>query len=255
MTHIIGISGKKMSGKDTLANGLMNILKDHGTVKKFSFADGLKDILVDILGLRPEQVRGTDEDKNTSTKYIWENFPEFIRWDNGGRKFVNSLGEMLSWEIPKNKDNAYDIERIYWDLKKDINPFYKPCNLKSGQMTARELMQVMGTDICRRMFSQYIWVESIFRIIKKENVDFAFISDLRFPSEFESLHNNSGFVIRLHRNVGKIDQHPSEIALDNWDWDGYERVLQVPSLYGIDEARNLALEWLIKDMGIIKDAK
>lgn len=44
-------------------------------IKKFSCADYLKSFCVDVLGLKPEQVYGTNEQKNTPTKLLWENMP------------------------------------------------------------------------------------------------------------------------------------------------------------------------------------
>ena len=112
MNKILGISGKKQSGKNTSANYLHGtILKGEGLtegfkidpdtgdllvltelgwgafdvtrkddefveyaeanmwphVKLYSFADTLKTLCIDLFDLRPEQVYGTDKQKNTPT--------------------------------------------------------------------------------------------------------------------------------------------------------------------------------------------
>ena len=121
MTKIIGISGRKQSGKNTVANyingdilklkgliqdfrlnenGQLEILttNEHGQegwgifdilrkddvfidyaenniwpfIKVYHFADYLKQICIDLFDLKPEQVYGTDEDKNTLTPYLAE---------------------------------------------------------------------------------------------------------------------------------------------------------------------------------------
>ena len=243
MTTVLGLSGKKQSGKDTLLANLAPLL--HGTVKQYNFADGLKNFLVDVMGLRHEQVWGTEEQKNTKTTYLWENLPEFVRWENGGR-WVDYGGKDLVQQLPLFEKslghNAFSVEKLYWSIKSSN---IAPINVKTGPMTARELMQVMGTDVCRRMFSQHIWVHATFRQIAKDNPDFAIIPDLRFPSELQGVQQHDGLVVRLTRNNTHNDQHPSETALDNFDWTRLgENALLVPDNLNIEETRDFVWNWL-----------
>jgi hypothetical protein len=67
---IIGISGKKKSGKDTVAN----YLKDKFGYTIYHYADPLKEFCRDLLGLDEKLLWGTDEDKNTLTKYTFYDF-------------------------------------------------------------------------------------------------------------------------------------------------------------------------------------
>jgi len=73
---IIALSGKKGGGKNTLAS-FVSAYYGYLSVAEFAFADGIKDFCIDILGLTPIQCYGSDEDKNTSTKFLWENTPYF----------------------------------------------------------------------------------------------------------------------------------------------------------------------------------
>src|SRR6185503_15612283 len=121
--RILGISGRKQSGKDTTCNFLHSLAIFHHKisprafidevsgklivqtgpnendlgildldnkdpeyldwaeknlypfVKSYSMADNLKWFCVNFAGLLPEQVWGTDEQKNTLTKYKWEDMP------------------------------------------------------------------------------------------------------------------------------------------------------------------------------------
>ena len=249
MTIVLGFSGKKQSGKDTLLSNICPMLS--GTVKQYNFADGLKNFLIDVMGLRHEQVWGTDEQKNTKTTYLWENLPEFIRWENGGR-WVDYGGKDLVQQLPLFEKsmghNDFSIEKLYWNLKLSS---VKPANLRSGPMTGREVMQVMGTDICRRMFSQHIWVHATFRAIAKDNVDFAVIPDLRFPSELQGVQQHNGLVVRLTRNVMADDEHPSETALDNYDWSRLgSQALLVPNNLDIQGTKDFVWNWLSGKLGI-----
>jgi len=226
MTRIIGISGKKQSGKNTAANFLHGlVLKDNGLapdfsidsagdlavltdsgwgvfditrkdasfveyahlnmwphVKLYSFADGLKGLCVEFFGLKPEQVYGTDDEKNTKTKIRWEDTPT---WQN------SSL------------------------------------NLDRGFMTARELLQYFGTNIMRKMYKD-VWVEHAVNKIKREQTELAIIADVRFPNEVETILNAGGEVIKLQRAPIK-DNHESETALDEGNFDQSKFSYMIPS--------------------------
>jgi len=217
--NIIGISGKKQSGKDTLANFIKSYLyaKDHretifrqneegkisweknpnildisthkmdsintswNIARVYSFADTLKEFCINVLGLSKEQVYGTDKEKNTFTKYLWNNFPLSVRF-------------------------RYRIKGLFTSF------------FRTGHMTARELMQVIGTDVGRRMFCESIWVDATISRIKKDKPKVALIRDVRFKSEIDAIIKNGGFIIRLERKISN-DSHPSEIDLDHYDWN------------------------------------
>jgi len=60
-------------------------------MRSFSFADPLKEMCVDILGLTEEQVYGTNEQKNSLVPHLlWENFPI---------KYKGKKGPMTSREV------------------------------------------------------------------------------------------------------------------------------------------------------------
>ena len=189
---IIGLSGKKQSGKNTMCDCLLEFfIKKYSfdDVVVLSFADALKQkVCIDVMGLREEQVNGTDEQKNTFTKYKWENLPHRIRYDNKLGCEYASNGEICNHVLP------------------------------TGYMTAREIMQIVGTDIFRNYFDDSIWVNATLRNIEKSNAKVFLISDVRFPSEVNSLTDNDGYVVRLTRDVCKLDSHSSENALDDFDF-------------------------------------
>ena len=246
MTFILAASGKKQSGKDTLLTGLTPFLESRGWVKYYSFADELKKFLISGLGLRKEQVWGTNEEKNQPTTYKWENLPTLIRWEWGGFWGETANGVNKQYQPPQLLESFSELES--WFEYAQTDGMKKKFNLKSGFMTGRELMQVFGTDIMRRMFGDRIWVNALTRSIEQDNPTVAIIPDMRFPSEFIPIYEYGGFVMRLMRDVSQGDQHPSEIALDNWCWDKYERVLVIPADATIESCRNMATDWLEKQM-------
>ena len=163
MTQIIAFAGRKQSGKTTSAEFIKkyssNIRLDSGVYynidsKIYNFADPLKTLCIDILGLGYNQCYGSDEDKN---------------------QLVN----------------------CYWDNK---------------QLTAREVLQIVGTDMFRKM-QNHVWSNATIRQILREQPSLAIIADCRFPNEVDAIKNVGGIVIKLTRNPYNSD-HASEIALD-----------------------------------------
>jgi hypothetical protein len=200
MSIIIAVAGRKQAGKDTLCACLSNRLNILSRIpnKIYSFADPLKRFCVDVMGLREEQCYGTDEEKNTPTEYLWDNLSSSIRSKYGTEEVTQRM-------IPKEFGGQ---ERIIATRKIK----------RTGSMTGREVMQVFGTDVLRKQFSDGIWVNAALRMIKKEAYEFAFISDMRFKSEAKALlETPNAYVIRLLRKVYE-DVHESEKDLDDYDF-------------------------------------
>ena len=146
-----------------------------GLLKVYNFADNLKKICIDILGLTERQCYGTEEDKNSTTNI----------------DMPNTLAEKKS---------------------------------SFRKMTAREVMQYVGTDFFRNIYPQ-VWVDSTIRKIKKEKPSMAVIVDCRFENEVKGIQEAGGKVIRLTRNIfGEKDQHASETALDGYE--GFDSVIE-----------------------------
>lgn len=94
-------------------------------------------------------------------------------------------------------DQKNELTNNYWDDK---------------QLTAREVMELVGTDIFRKM-QQNVWADATMKKIRDENYDLAIIADCRFPNEVEAIKKSGGLVIKLNRNPCN-SQHSSETALD-----------------------------------------
>ena len=156
-------------------------------IQEFSFAKPLKDMCIDLLGLTYEQCYGSDEQKNSLTHLRWEDMPGnvVIGTDDGG----------------------------YAELYPD----------KEGFMTAREVLQYVGTDIFRAMYEK-VWTDNGIKRFVASNTQFGTFSDVRFPNELEVIHEAGGKVLRFLRRP-KMDLHKSEIAMDDLPDDAYDAVL------------------------------
>jgi len=183
---VIALSGKKGSGKNTLASFIHGHFSRNwhkgprngiDFCQEYAFADRIKEFCIDVLGLEHKQCYGTDEEKNTPTKYLWENTPAFKYYP-----LSDSKGEPM------------------------------------GPMTGRDVMQIFGTESVRAWFGN-VWAEATLRRIRKMCPALAVVTDNRFPSEVETiLGHPRGYIVRLTRSPFSGDQHTSETALDNFDW-------------------------------------
>jgi hypothetical protein len=234
---IIGVSGRKQSGKSTLCEHIRKVYMGTGDSCPeklggnicwlLNFADTLKQqVCIDVLGLSNDQVFGSDEDKNSRTEYKWETLPTFIR-----EKYSN---EKTEYNVPDDFS--------FGDESEEIHELVVP---RSGYMTSREVMQVVGTDIFRTMLSQDVWVNATLRRCSDmSGIDMCLIGDVRFISEVNAILDDGGYIIRLTRSIDK-DTHASEAELDDYSWNKHPNCLIINNQYITEEEKNaIAISWL-----------
>lgn len=255
MTTIIGFTGRKQSGKNTMCNyvigeslvrheiidkydiseygellvpfgmpngeivmGVMDMSSIdpkfveyaskflHPFVKLYSFADPLKKVCMDLLGLSYEQCYGTNEDKATKSTILWENMPDYGR-----------IKYALKGKAPK------------------------------GLMTAREVMQHIGTEIFRKMNTN-CWTDYCINRINADKPEIALVCDCRFPNEADAIKSAGGKLVRLLRG-NQEDKHESEVALDpeHYDQDKFDVIIDNKEISKSEAFQLLApklKEWL-----------
>ncbi len=202
---------------------------DDGSVKIYSFADVLKELCVNVLGLKPEQCYGTDEQKNSLTHLKWDNLPYSVRWNNSKDRTIHRKATALV--IPE--DEMFDM----------VHSGYSYENARTGFMTGREVMQVFGTDVMRKMFFNDVWVKATLNKIAREKPKVALIADMRFRTEFFALHDAGALVIRLERNITH-DTHASETDFDGFPFTFYPRTFVIDASTDLPEKNRLAMMWL-----------
>jgi hypothetical protein len=111
------------------------------------------------------------------------------------------------------------------------------------RLTAREVMQFVGTDIFRKLKND-VWAGATITKIGLEKPSLAIIADCRFPNEVEAVKNAGGLVIKLTRNLYNSD-HTSERALDvhNYDPKNFDLVID-NSQITISEQNEMILSFL-----------
>ena len=107
-------------------------------------------------------------------------------------------------------------------------------------LLARELLQLFGSDIVRRMNSE-VWVDATLVRIAEDRPGIAVIADVRFPNEVQGIQRYGGKVIHLLRNPCMLDPHASEHALDGYS--GFDAILDNREM-GLDEQRKTVLDMI-----------
>ena len=120
---------------------------------------------------------------------------------------------------------------------------------KGNKLTAREVMQLVGTDIFREL-KPNVWADATINKIIKQNKKIALIADCRFPNEVDVVKKTGGLVIKLMRNPYNSD-HASEVALDqkNYNYSNFDFVLMNHRLT-IDE-QHIAIFKYLRKQGIL----
>ena len=219
-TKIIAFSGKKQSGKNTCANFIYSkYLGNLKISKKININNDGQIIVSDIYGKTEYSGIFNPCETDTNDYLITKCF-----------NAISPYIKLYSFADPLKKDICINIlglthEQCYGtdDHKNQLVDCYWPS--KNSKMTAREVMQYVGTDILRSI-KQNVWTDAIIAKINRDQPQLAIITDCRFPNEVECIQNNNGVVVRLTRNIYDSD-HISEKILDeeNYNWDQFDYIL------------------------------
>lgn len=142
---IIGICGFIGSGKDTIADYLVNFHE----FRRDSFASTLKDAVAAVFG-----------------------------WDR----------ELLEGRTKEARE---------W--REQVDPWWAE-RLSMPNLTPRLILQLWGTEVCRKAFHDDIWIASLENKLRTRK-DHVVISDCRFPNEIKAIKAAGGIVIRVKRGA------------------------------------------------------
>jgi hypothetical protein len=214
---IIGFSGKKQSGKSTSSNFIISLfIAQLEIAKKVSINANGQIVVSDLLN-----------DNNYSGIFDLSNI-------NRNDFVLNKVAEKLDKHIkvysfadPLKKDICMNIlgltyEQCYGsDEEKNT---LTDLTWDNKQLTGREAMEIIGTNIFRTLKNN-VWVEATIKKIKEEKPSIAIIADCRFPNEADSIKAEGGKVLRLTRNPFDSSAK-AEVALDkdNYDWSNFDYI-------------------------------
>jgi hypothetical protein len=172
--RIIGLCGRKMSGKNFIA-----------------------DRIEMLVGSRPEC--------------------EYINCDVEKAAFADPIKEFVVNVLGIRRESAYGS-----DAQKNSKTSYLWENMpafvrernhgKAGAMTAREVMQVFGTELTRLCWGEDIWVNAMKRRAVQSSAGYFVITDVRFQNEAEVIRELGGevWLIKGPSSTSGGDHHASE---------------------------------------------
>lgn len=249
MTKIIGLSGRKQSGKNTSANWIFGQTMTSLHVVEYIKIDKNGRLIVPAL-VEGELVEGAidpcSRNKDVQQyleKYVWPVVKVY--------SFADPLKEMVHgvFGIPynilygtdedKDKPTKYTYSNFFNLLQKKEKIEYK--GRSHEKISSRKILQIMGAFF-RRIYGP-IWVEATINKVKEEKPELAIICDVRYPNEVEGIHENGGKIIRFTRSPHKEDEHESETALD--DWKDFDCVIDNENMT-IEEQNKKINEYLTK---------
>jgi hypothetical protein len=250
---IIGLSGKKQGGKNTVCKIIQyflyyhnyltkkqdvsstdiqfvmncihdnnldrNLLEQYSGWQRKLFADKLKDIVCLLIGCTREQL----EDNGFKEKGLGE------EWDK--------------WEV-KRLNMHIPPTITYYSTERETEPFSHNIffTIRKIRMTPRLLLQLLGTECGRQIIHPNIWVNAlmseyksiedlpetdpgIIAYVPKYKYPNWIITDVRFPNELQAIKDRGGIVLRVtNPRIESKDEHESETALDNVLWDYYHNI-------------------------------
>ena len=212
---IIGISGKKGAGKDTIGKIIQHLTRN--------YTDDL-----DIIAYNVEQ------DKDITSDWQIKKFATKL-------KEIVSILTGCSVEDLESQEFKNELLSREWDFvdtsahgNVTLNTV-KRINLgMNNKYTYRRFLQRVGTDAMRNLVHEDIWVNALFVDYKEEldakhfksNIGEStlkfpnwIITDVRFINELEAIKNRGGLMIRVNRSINDTDSHISEQALDYFPSD------------------------------------
>jgi hypothetical protein len=160
--------------------------------------------------------------KDTAADYL-VNFHEFRR-DSFAATLKDAVASVFGWD----RELLEGRTKAAREWREQIDSWWAT-RLNMPNLTPRLILQLWGTEVCRRGFHDEIWIASVENKIRQSK-DNIVISDCRFPNEIASIRRAGGRVIRITRgqnpdwfNVAKHNpelmstQYP-EVHASEYSW-------------------------------------
>ncbi len=181
---VVFLSAKARAGKDTAADILLDELSKEYIVDRYKFANRLK------------------EYSKNDFSILYERFSEY---------FLKIKEDLIEANVSEDIINSLEQELIVTDDNFESNK----------NIISRSIMEVIGTEIFRNKFSDSYWRDIVKNEILEDNVEIAFITDVRFDNEIDMFDDNDDIKtlkVRINRSsLNDNNNHPSNISLDKYD--------------------------------------
>lgn len=152
--------------------------------------------------------------------------------DSFAAPLKDATAVIFNW--PRNMlEGDTNISRL-WREKKD--EYWS--NQFDYDFTPRLALQLMGTEVGRKIFHEDLWIISLLN--RARGYDNVVVTDVRFKNEIKTIRKNGGFVVRVKRGpepdfydtalkanvyydkVSIQEMRDRKIHLSEWDWIGCE---------------------------------
>jgi hypothetical protein len=226
---IVGISGRKQAGKNTVANYINGVvLSNRGMISDFfieqdgSLAISTKDNSGKVGYGIFDVTRKDQVFVEYAEKELWPYIKVYHFADPLKDLAINLFGLDSKLVYGSNDDKNQKTPFIWSDLPSG--------NASEENLTIREFLEYFGTSIIRKIKSD-AWAEYTLKNILSDNSEIAIIPDVRFPNEVDAIKKAGGKVIRLTRDIFNSD-FEAESALDkkNYDWNNFDLVIDNSNL-------------------------
>lgn len=216
---IIGIIGQVGAGKGTVINIIEEIINNpyHKSQNKsniLNFGDNLKKVLSIMFNIKLDYLYDRECKDELYYNIRSRTFISKTDEDSKSYTFVDNLRL-------NNTNNRFYI--YYHGLIKYIDIVNDPFVC----IKLRKLLQLFGTNICKRLFGRNIWINSTLTNYKIDMVNI--IGDIRFQEEIDSIKDIAPdvHIIKIvnTNSICKKYDHPSENVLNldadmSFVWDG-----------------------------------
>lgn len=129
--------------------------------------------------------------KDTAADYL-VNFHEFRR-DSFASTLKDAVAAVFGWD----RELLEGRTKAAREWREQVDPWWSE-RLQMPDLTPRLVLQLWGTEVCRRSFHDDIWIASLEARLRnsKDNI---VISDCRFPNEIRAIKQAGGQVVWVQR--------------------------------------------------------
>ena len=129
--------------------------------------------------------------KDTAADYL-VNFHEFRR-DSFAATLKDAVAAVFGWDRELLEGRTKQAR----EWREQVDTWWAE-RLSMPELTPRLVLQLWGTEVCRKSFHDDIWIASLEARLRnsKDNI---VISDCRFPNEIKAIKNAGGKVIWVQR--------------------------------------------------------
>jgi hypothetical protein len=129
--------------------------------------------------------------KDTAADYL-VNDHEFRR-----ESFANTLKDAVAQVFGWDRTMLEGRTKQAREWREQVDAWWAD-RLNMPNLTPRLMLQLWGTEVCRKGFHDDIWIASLENKLRRSRDDVV-ISDCRFPNEIKAIKQQGGLVIRVVR--------------------------------------------------------